>query len=345
VNPEREPGPERDMREAAATDTAAIWHIRLPDRESAAGLPELLSVLGGFTPAVQALPPDAAVADVAGVLRLFGTGSADLAQRMRVRALALHGLPTVVGIGRSWTVAAMASARPGPDGVRYVAPSRTARFFESAPVGDLYGIRRAQAATLRGYGLETVGQLAAAPRSTVVRILGGRPGRELHERANGIDRRVVVPGRAQQSTGVRADFGTDTLDGAVVRACAARLVADLGTRLRTREQAARAVTVAIRMADRAGLTRTRVLPAPSAHTEDLRETVYRILDGFGLQRARIRRITLTAEDLLDIGRAPTQLTLDRGREARLRAEPVLDALNARYGPGTIGPATAFLKAS
>lgn len=317
---------------------STFFHVRLSRPE---GLPELMAVLERFTPAVQALAPSAAVAQLSGALRLFGAEPVDLAERIRVRALAWYGLDTAVGIGPSWTVAAMASARTGPRGIRYVVPEQTEAFLGPLPVEDLYGIRRAQAAELRSLGVETVGQLAGLPAGTVLRILG-QAGRELWERARGIDRRTVVPGRGAQSVSVRADFPLDTLDGVEIRAAALRLATELGARLRAHDRAARRITVTVRTADRRDLSRTRTLPAPSVHTDDLREAVYAVLDGYGLQRARIRRLTLTAEHIVDAALAHTQLTLDRGREARLRAEPVIDALNERYGPGTVGPAACLI---
>ncbi|MFE2283952.1 hypothetical protein ACFXDJ_07250 [Streptomyces sp. NPDC059443] len=326
------------------SDTATLWHVRIMSREAAggaggAGLSELLELLPGFTPVFQALPPRAAVAEVAGALRYFGVGPVELAQRLRLRAAALYGMPLSVGIGRSWAVAAMASAHPGPTGLLYVPPSRTATFLDPLPVEDLYGIRRAQAAALRGLGLSTVGLLAAAPGATVARILGARAGRELQERARGTDPRTPRTGLLPRSTSARTDFTADTLDGPRLRAEALGLAAGLGTRLRGRGEAARSLTVRVRLADRAEVTCTRALPAASAHTEDLRATVYQCLDALALQRARIRRVTVTAEDLCDRHHAPTQLSLDAERENRLRAEPVMDALNTRYGPGTVGPAS------
>ncbi|MET4670559.1 nucleotidyltransferase/DNA polymerase involved in DNA repair [Streptomyces sp. PvR018] len=60
-------------------------------------------------------------------------------------------------------------------------------------MGELYGIGPAQAHTPTAFGVHTIGILATLPESTVQRILGGRTGRLLHERAKGIDRRAVVP--------------------------------------------------------------------------------------------------------------------------------------------------------
>ncbi|MFE4661938.1 hypothetical protein ACFRFJ_35280 [Streptomyces hydrogenans] len=61
-----------------------------------------------------------------------------------------------------------------------------------------------------------------------------------------------------------------------------------------------------------------------------------------LQRARVRRIVLTAEDLDAAEEGPgTQLSLDPEREARLRIEPVLDRLNARWGHPVVRPTAAY----
>ncbi|MFJ7067898.1 hypothetical protein [Streptomyces sp. NPDC101115] len=68
-----------------------------------------------------------------------------------------------------------------------------------------------------------------------------------------------------------------------------------------------------------------------------------------LQRARIRGLTLIAEDLRAANEDPrTQISLDRERENCLLVELVLDRINARYwrsGRRLAGPAGAYLKAS
>ncbi|MET7780544.1 hypothetical protein ABZT28_33235 [Streptomyces sp. NPDC005388] len=314
-----------------------FFHVRLRQRD---GLADLMTVIERFTPVVQPLAPAAAVAQVGGSLRLFGVGAFDLALRVRLQAAAWFGLHAFVGTGQSWTVAAMASARPNRGGVRVVEPEETEQFLGPLPVGELYGIRRVQAEQLRHLGVETIGQLAGLPAATVLRILG-RDGRALQERARGIDYRAIRPGQAAASLRLRADFPRDVLDGPYARAALLRLVVDLGALLRSRGQAAKTITVVVGMVDKRDLSRTRSLPSSSAHTVDLRQAAHGIFDSFGLQRARMRRITLIVE-AVDGVQAHTQLTLDRLREARLRVEPVVDALNGRFGPGTVGPAAAFV---
>ncbi|MFF9473864.1 hypothetical protein ACF1E9_14755 [Streptomyces roseolus] len=149
-----------------------------------------------------------------------------------------------------------------------------------------------------------------------------------------------------ESTSTHAVFGRDETDAASVRAAVLDLVVTARERIRRRDQVARKVTLTVGFAGAAGVARTRALPTASGHTEDLRTTAYRILNGMALQRTRDRRIVLTAEELSPAEEGPgTQLSLDPEREARLRIDPVLDQLNARWGHPVARPAGTFLHAS
>ncbi|WP_425573792.1 DNA polymerase Y family protein, partial [Streptomyces globosus] len=210
-------------------------------------------------------------------------------------------------------------------------------FLHHRPVGDLYGIKRAQAQRLIAFGVHSIGLLAQLPEATVQRVLGGREGRRLREMACGIDRRAVVPTELPHSAGAQRRFPRDTLAPEQVRAALLSLAVELGDRLRARKQAARALTMTVTMADRSQVHRSRQLPGgPSAHTEDLRDTAYEMYDKLGLQRARVRGIGLRCEQLVDAAAAAEQLSFDQGRERRLRAEKAIDLLNARFGSGTVG---------
>ncbi|MFD9336613.1 hypothetical protein ACFWBF_19750 [Streptomyces sp. NPDC060028] len=59
------------------------------------------------------------------------------------------------------------------------------------------------------------------------------------------------------------------------RAALLSLAVELGDRLRTRRQAAEAITMTVTLAGRSQVHRSRHLPGgPTAHTEDLRDTAY-----------------------------------------------------------------------
>ncbi|MFB7411384.1 hypothetical protein ACFCZ2_29815 [Streptomyces sp. NPDC056202] len=325
---------------------SVIMHVRCrPDIE-----PEeyrtVLDLLADVTPLVQPIPPGTALAQIGGVLRLHEAAPDEIARRVRVRAL-LHGTDVRIGVADTWATAATASAHTGPGGVLHLPDERAVTaFLAPLPVDSLYGVGAAQAATLRRYGLHTIGALAAMPEDVVCRVVGGKAGRTLRQRARGIDPRAVVPLRRPESTSARHDFQRDMLDPVLIRAALLDLVAELAERLRSRGQIARGCTLSVRLADGARVERTRKLPTPSGHTEDLRTAVWRSWDALAFQRARVRRVTVTAEELTAAEDGPgTQLSLDPEREARLRIEPVLDKLNARWGHTVVRPAGAYRHAS
>lgn len=309
----------------------------LPD---SAGYEGLIALLGAFTPVVEAAPPDTALADVSGALRYFGQDVTGLASVIRVRALALHGVDCAIGAAGNPMLARMAARQAAP-GTTFVVPGDgVAAFLADRPAAALDGVGTATARTLCGYGLDSVGRIAAAPLATLQRITGVRTGRELWERANGIDRTRVVPNAAARSIAAERSFPRDELDPEQHRRALLSLTEELGTRLRTEGQVCRALAVTVRYAARTGyatLTRSRTLREPTAHSVELAGLAYRIQDSLGLQRARVRGIALRAEGLYEAERAAHQLTFDPVDERARRIEEVSDRLRARFGPDAVKP--------
>lgn len=298
----------------------------------------LLGLLGDFTPVVQALPPEAALADVRGALRYFDRDAPEMARLIRLRALALYGTDCTIGVAANPLLARMA-AHSGPAGsVRAVHPEEAAGFLDRMPVAALHGVGPSTARTLCSYGLDTVGRVAGAAPATLQRILGAKTGRLLHERARGIDPTPVVPGEPARSERAELSFGRDELDPATRRRALLSLADDLGFRMRTGGQAARALTLTVRYADRAVTTRTRTLPEPSAHTPVLTAAAYALHDALGLQRARVRALALRAEELMPAELATLQLSLDPREEKARRAEAAADRARLRFGASAAHPA-------
>ncbi|MET8784205.1 MULTISPECIES: hypothetical protein [unclassified Streptomyces] len=321
-------------------------HVRCPDRVPEEVFRRVLEELAELSPVVQALPPSAALVQLRGALRYHGVDPGRLAEVLRVRTLSRLGVDVRVGIGPSITVAATASGRiDGPGGVLVVTPERVTEWLAPLPVEALHGIGPHQARALRDYGIHSVGLLAAVPSATVQRLLGGRTGRLAVDRAHGIDPRPVVPRALPASAAVRCAFVRHTLDGAEVRTALLDLVIQLGRLLRRRGQAARGLTLTLRFVGEGRWEKTRRLPDTSAHDDDLRTLAYQLMDAAGLQRGRLAGLTLRAEDLVEADQVAEQLSLDGARASRLAAEAVSDRIRDKFGPGVIGPAASFRRAS
>ncbi|MFD8208443.1 hypothetical protein ACFV2S_18870 [Streptomyces sp. NPDC059695] len=308
--------------------------FRLEPADEAA-LPRLVDLLREFTPVVEAAPPCEALADVRGALRYFGRSPAELASLVRVRALALYGVDCVIGAGPNPMLARLA-AREARPGVTLVVEDPAA-FLRDRPVAALDGVGRATARTLCGYGLDSAGRVADAPLAVLQRLVGAKAGRELWERARGIDRTPVVPNAASRSIAAERAFPHDETDRTAQRRALLSLAGELGVRLRTGAQVCRGLAVTVRYADRSTTTRSRTLPEPTAHSAALTALAYAVHDSLGLQRARVRGIALRAEGLRDAEGSAHQLSLDPADEKTRRIEAVADRARARFGPRAILP--------
>ncbi|KOV91231.1 DNA polymerase Y family protein [Streptomyces sp. NRRL B-3648] len=316
--------------------TILCVRFQLPPMYEAA-LPGLLGLLEEFTPVVEALPPDGALADLRGAERYFGRSAVELASVIRVRALARYGVDCAIGAGPGPMLArvALRDARPG---VTCAVPEdAVAGFLAGKPVAALPGIGPATARTLGEYGLDTLGLVAAAPLSTLQRLIGAKAGRELREKASGIDRGRVVPNAVARSLTTERSFGIDELDPGRHRGALLSAAEETGARLRAVEKVCRTLTLTVRYADRSATTRSRTLKEPTAHSAALTRAAYGMYEALGLQRARVRAIALRAEGLAPADQASYQLTFDPVDEKARRLEEVADRARAKFGPRAVMP--------
>ncbi|MBT1096262.1 MULTISPECIES: hypothetical protein [Streptomyces] len=316
--------------------TILCVRFQLPPAHEAA-LPGLLGLLEDFTPVVQALPPDAALADLRGAERYFGRDAVELASVIRVRALAHHGVDCAIGAGPGPMLArvALGEARPG---VTCAVPEDAAtEFLADKPVAALPGVGAATARTLCEYGLDTLGLVAAAPLSTLQRLIGAKAGRELREKASGIDRGRVVPDGVSRSLATERPFTRDELDPDRHRRALLSAAEELGARLRALDKVCRTLTLTVRYADRSSTTRSRTLKEPTAHSAALTRAAYGMYEALGLQRARVRALALRAEGLDPAEQASYQLTFDPLDEKARRIEEVADRARAKFGPHAVMP--------
>ncbi|KUN92854.1 DNA polymerase Y family protein [Streptomyces caeruleatus] len=330
--------------------TILCVRFQLPPTNEAA-LPGLLGLLEDFTPVVEALPPDGALADLRGAERYFGRDALELASVIRVRALAHHGIDCAIGAGPGPMLArvALRGARPGVTCAVPEGPDAIAEFLADQPVAALPGVGAATARTLCEYGLDTLGLVAAAPLSTLQRLVGAKAGRELREKANGIDRGRVVPNAVSRSLATERPFTRDELDPDRHRRALLSAADELGARLRALDKVCRTLTLTVRYADLphsrtgssggtpASTTRSRTLKEPTAHSVALTRVAYGMYEALGLQRARVRALALRAEGLDPAERASHQLTFDPLDEKARRLEEVADRVRAKFGPHAVMP--------
>jgi DNA polymerase-4 len=298
----------------------------------------VMALFRSITPLVEPLSLDEAFLDVRGAGRRLGD-AAEIGEYLRARVFDEQGITCSVGVAPTKFVAKLASTRAKPDGLLVVRPPEVMDFLHPLPVGALWGVGPKTEEVLLRLGLRTVGDLAHVPATTLQRALGSAVGGHLHELSWGRDPRRVVPDEPEKSTGHEETFNTDIDDPEVIHRELLLLSERTAGRLRTGGWLARTVSIKVRFADFATITRSRTLDVPTDVGQQLYDTARGLFDALGLDRARIRLVGVRAERLIDAGSAPQQLELGARENGRREAELAADRAARRFGAGAVRPAT------
>jgi len=228
-----------------------------------------------FTPQIEVFSIDECFADITGSGQ-FGTPR-EIAGKIQNLLWQELKLPCSIGVAPNKFLAKMASDMKKPRGITVVMTEDIPAKLWPLPIGDMFGIGEKTADKLTSLGMETIGQLAALPRSRAHRLLGNR-GLELVERANGHDDSPVVPEQEPlKSIGHSITLATDETHRQEQVVVLMNLADQVGRRLRRHQLMGRTITVTIRFANRKTITRSRTIPAPTQLTEDIVSTARELL--------------------------------------------------------------------
>lgn len=296
---------------------------------------QVMSIFDDMTPLVERLGIDEAFLDVAGARRVLGS-PAEIGELLRGRVREETRLNCSVGAAATKFVAKLASGRAKPDGMLVVPKEETLAFLHPLPAGALWGVGAAMDESLSRRGLHTVGEIAATPLAVLQRAVGDAAGRRLHELANGIDPRMVTTNVAEKSVGHEVTFETDESNGELLRRELLRQANAVAVRLRTGGWVGRTVVLKLRFSDFRTITRSRTLGEPTDLGRRIYEEARAIYDALGSSEP-IRLIGVRMEQLLPAD--GQQLGLWDAEDGWREAEDTMDAVTARFGRGTLGPAS------
>ncbi|MEW1772283.1 ImpB/MucB/SamB family protein [Streptomyces sp. NPDC086777] len=315
-----------------------IAHLHLHAMLTEEQYANIIELVSGITPHVQAVPPHAVQLDLTSALRYFDLSPYDTVQMALMRLKGLYGIDGSAGLAGNRMLAAMAADASAPGETTWVPAADAADWLYPRPVTALPGVGRVTAETLGRYGLHTIGQVVDLPAGTLQRLLGAGPARLLAERARGHDPRPVVPSEPAAHLAADLVLERDSLDPARHHRAVVGLADRIGQRLRGEGQVADRLTLTVRYADRSSTTRTRPLPEPTDHSPVLAAAALGLLASLGLQRARVRAFAIRADGLRPADSAYRQLSLDPGDARAHAAEAAADRARRRFGPEAVRPA-------
>jgi len=313
--------------------------IVMPPRMEAYGAvsEKFRDVLDAFTPLVEPISIDEAFLDVTGTERLHGP-AAEVARAIKDRVKRELDLTASVGVAAVKLVAKIASDLGKPDGLVVVPRDETRAFLAPLPVERLFGVGPKTAKTLRGLGIETLGQVARHPIEALAARLGATHAHELQALARGEDARHVEPDRAAVSIGAEDTFEHDLSDGPVLRRRITAQAERVAERLRRSAQLAGCVVLKLKDPEFHVTTRRRTLPSPTSDGRVIAKVVLELLDAANVRAPGVRLSGVAATSIVPAD-APRQLTLDEPERARgERLGETLDKIRDRFGKDAVARA-------
>jgi DNA polymerase-4 len=184
-----------------------------------------------------------------------------LAEAVQVAVRGATSLSCSLGVATCKVVAKVASDRRKPGGITIVPPGREASFLAPFPVRLLPGVGPRSEQRLRAVGIPHIGGLAALTDEELRRLLPGKFGLLLRERARGLDPRPVSSEQVESiSIGHEETFDRDVAERERLHEELRRMAESLSRRLHDRGLLARTVTTKLRYGDFTTRTRSTTLP-------------------------------------------------------------------------------------
>lgn len=295
---------------------------------------QVFSVFRSITPQVEGLSLDEAFLDVTG-LRLHYESPLVVGEMIRSRLRTELGLPASVGIASVKFVAKLASESAKPDGMRHVAVDEQEHFLASLPVSALWGVGPATEAALARLGVETIGDIAALPLTSLANAVGPTHGRQLSDLANGIDPRPVVADSSAKSISVEETYDEDLESPQLIETALLAQSQRLSSRLRRAGVRGRTITLKVRFSDFATVTRSHTA---STGMDGARQ-IYHVAVELAAQRGRTDPVRLLGLGASGLEPADTPAQMDLGSsESWERVEDAVAEVRTKFGEMAVKPA-------
>ena len=184
-----------------------------------------------------------------------------VAEAVQAAVRGTTSLTCSLGVASCKVVAKVASDARKPGGITVVPAGKEAAYLAPFVVRKLPGVGPKAELRLTRAGIETVGQLAALDKDELARLLPGKVGQMLRDRARGIDPRPLELAVERVSISQEETFERDVADLEVLYAELRRMSEGVARYLAGRGESARTVTTKVRYPDFSIRSRSTTLTA------------------------------------------------------------------------------------
>lgn len=292
-----------------------------------------------YTDMVEPFSIDESWLDVTGSLKLFGTGP-EIAEQIHNTVREELSLTLSIGVSFNKIFAKMGSEYKKPDATTVITRENYKDILWPMDVGEMFFVGNASAQTLRKYGINTIGDLAASDKNHLTNILG-KMGSTLWEYANGLDDAPVLKSCEREkikSVGNGVTFKRNLKTEDDIRVAVVGLSDKVAYRLRKYEMKACGVKIDIKDPEFHSISRQKLMERPTNLSLEISKAAMSIIKESWNPKKEIRLLTVTAISLCDED-VNEQLNFftseDSGAKRTEDMEKAVDEIRKKYGTQAI----------
>ncbi len=282
------------------------------------------SIIADRAPLFEKSSIDEHYVDITGMDRFFGCRA--WANELRQTIIKESGLPISMGLSLNKTIAKMATCEAKPNGQLEVAPTLIRPFLDPLSVAKIPMVGPKTYQNLRNMGIATICTLRSIPPEVFERMLG-KNGREIWQRANGIDNSPVQSWSDHKSISSETTFENDVTDNTYINNILVRLCEELAFRLRKHQQLTGCVSVKLRYANFDTHSLQQSLPY-TAFDHILIPACKELFSRLHKRRMRIRLIGVQFSRLI---RGAQQLNMFEDTPEMAGLYQAIDRMRRKYG--------------
>lgn len=295
---------------------------------------EIRAMMEALTPAIEPLSLDEAFLDLTGTQRLHGAAPAVLLARLVKDMEEKLGITGSIGLSHNKFLAKIASDLDKPRGFSVVGVAETEAFLLPKPVSIIWGVGTATRASLEKAGIRTISDLRRWDRPDLSARFGSM-GDRLWHLSRGLDTRRVSRDEPVKSISKETTFNEDIADRQLLEGHLWRLAEQVSDRAKARDLAGKTVTLKLKSAEFASITRRRSLAAPTQTADRIYREAEALLAAYK-EPGPFRLIGVGIADLCpDSDADNTGDLLDPDAGKRAAAEAATDKIRARFGHDAI----------
>ncbi len=220
----------------------------------------------------------------------------DVARDIKRRIREVTGLTASAGVSYNKLLAKIASDWRKPDGICTVHPDRALAFVGALPVEKLWGVGPKTAERMHSMGVRTGADLREVPLERLQEAFG-KAGRMFYDFARGVDNREVTVERVRKSVGCEQTFLDDITEEEPAAEALDGLVRELGRRLGHDDFEGHTLTLKVKYADFAQITRSLTLGRTLTADDDLLPHVRKLMAQIDYSTTRpVRLLGLTVSN-------------------------------------------------